>query len=423
MNKVFKWSGGVLLCASMPLMAEEPPKLPNANVDVNVSIASNYVFRGQDMYANRFVQKRQAFDSINQSPSLQPSITFKTPVDGLTFNILGAFALAGRGDKDIDQRIQNARPAGNNADATSANSIVAQTLVDMHTGTAGSFHSILDGKLQTLQGGTKWPTTSIAATNAPNLYKDPNGLERADEIDLTLGYSSSTRVGVIGFGVVTYNYVNPKAKGNPFAQNPGGGAGSPYYFGTEMFVTYALPMFPDLTAKAYHDIVNSNQYYQLVYSKTIAINDKVSVGVTTGPSYSIVSNQYSLTGAGALNQTNVVQDTQQTVQGWKDWTSNVSVILGGLTVGLNAAYRPDLRFYDSDLATNRVVALDGQSTMDDGLVNDPSKVGNGLASDLVQLFVNSNQRVLALNPRYAWTPRQKLPKWIYWANVGYTATF
>ncbi|MCE9596873.1 MAG: hypothetical protein K8S54_02805, partial [Spirochaetia bacterium] len=68
MNKVFKWSGGVLLCASMPLMAEET-KLPNASIDVNATVVSNYVFRGADIHQNKFVQERKAYDGKNIAPA------------------------------------------------------------------------------------------------------------------------------------------------------------------------------------------------------------------------------------------------------------------------------------------------------------------------------------------------------------------
>ncbi|HMU85247.1 MAG TPA: hypothetical protein PKC35_18020, partial [Leptospiraceae bacterium] len=95
MKQFLKWTGGTLLVASMPLMAADPPAatpatpaapaapaLPNGGVDVSLQLSSNYVFRGADMYQNKFVQDRQSYGKWNKAPSFQPSVTFKTPVDG-----------------------------------------------------------------------------------------------------------------------------------------------------------------------------------------------------------------------------------------------------------------------------------------------------------------------------------------------------
>lgn len=419
MNKVFKWSGGVLLCASMPLMAEET-KLPNASVDVNATVVSNYVFRGNDMFQNRFVQKRKEIDGKNIAPAFQPSITFKTPVDGLTFNVWGSFALSGREDKDVDQRIQTGRGAYNTAEPGFGNNPLvdaAQTF-----GTSGvaaaqaqlySSYTTLATPTHNLFSGTAGQ--SIANQKVATFYKDVNGLKRLDEIDLTLAYSSATRVGVLGFGIIHYGLANAKGKANPF----GGIANTANYYATEMYVSYALPMLPDLTAKLSSDIVNSNQYYQLLYSKTFNVSDSVAVSVNTGPGYSVQTNLYTLNGgAGQANDPAI-----QTLQGWKEWTSNVGVTVKGFTVGVNAAYRPDLRFFDLDYGTNRALEVDGGSTMDDGLIPNPATSGSGIYADLLTRTVTTAVRNRTGNQSYTYTPRQKLPKWLYWVNLGYTASF
>ena len=433
MKQFLKWTGGTLLVASMPLMAADPPAatpatpaapaapaLPNGGVDVSLQLSSNYVFRGADMYQNKFVQDRQSYGKWNKAPSFQPSITFKTPVDGLTFNIWGAFALTNRNDKDVDQRIQNGKGG-----VTSNDTILANPLIDSidYNSSATPPNTVGTSPAQYLRNyfntaTTFYPTGNYAGAstvNVPGFYKDANGLGRVDELDYTIAYSSATKVGTIGFGLVTYQLANAKGKGNPFIAG-----GSAFYYATEMFATYALPMLPDLTAKAYADIVNSNQYYQLVYSKTIAVSDAVSVTVTTGPSYSIQSALYAVpNGSG-----NTYAGTTQTLQGWKDVTSSVGVSAKGFNVQLNAAYRPDLRFYDSDPSTNRLVEIDGGSTMNDGRVADPKWTGSGVAADVVQRGITAQGRRLAAgNGNYQFVARQKLPRWIYWVNAGYTASF
>ncbi|MCE9596693.1 MAG: hypothetical protein K8S54_01870, partial [Spirochaetia bacterium] len=264
-------------------------------------------------------------------------------------------------------------------------------------------------------GSTASPAQGIASQKVAQFYKDANGLKRADEIDMTLAYSSSTRVGVIGFGIVHYSLANAKAKGNPFM----GGTNSAFYYVTEMYASYALPMFPDLTAKLNSDIINSNQYYQLLYSKTINVSDTVAVAITTGPGYSVQSTP-SLIAGNALQGND---PSIQTIQGWKDWTTNLGVTVKGFTVGINAAYRPDLRFFDTDYATNRALEIDGGSTINDGLVANPALSGSGLYADLLSRTVSTQVSNRTGNTAYSFTPRQKLPKWIYWVNAGYTASF
>jgi len=425
MKQFLKWTGAAVLLASLPLAAQAPapapaadPQLPNASIDVSLQFASNYVFRGTDMHQNMFNQKRKSIDGKNEAWTFQPTITMKTPVDGLYVSIFGNFALEGREDKDVDQRLQTAPGAGDptNTGCATVSNVLIDSVDTVGTSPCNSTGNASTYIRNTLTAATTYfPTgtyAGVSTVTVPKSHKEANGLKRADEIDITVGYTSATKVGVIGFGVVTYNYVNGRAKANPFG-NVGGS-----YFGTEMFATYALPMFPDLTAKIYGDIVNSNQYYQLVYAKTIAINDSVAVSVSTGPGYSIERNLYS--GGALASAFPAGANAAQTVSGWRDWTSSVGVTVKGFNVNFNAAYRPDLRFFDGDFATSRLVEADGGSTNHDGLVADPKLTNSGAVGDILQRSVTrSGQR---LNSNYAFTARQKLPNWLYWVNLGYTIT-
>lgn len=426
MKQFLKWTGAAVLLASLPLAAQAPapapaaePQLPNASIDVSVQFASNYVFRGTDMHQNMFSQKRESIDSTNEAWTFQPTITMKTPVDGLYVSIFGNFALDGREDKDVDQRLQTAPGAGDPSSTAcgTLNNVLIDAIDPIRPSVCSSSAVPQTYIRDTLITPTNYYANGASYTGVSNILvpaarKEMNGLKRADEIDLTIGYTSSTKVGVIGFGIVTYNYVNGRAKANPF-----GNVGSTY-FGTEMFATYALPMLPDLTAKIYGDVVSSNQYYQLVYAKTIAINDSVAVSVSTGPGYSIERNIFS--GGTAAAAFLPGADVAQTISGWRDWTSSVGVTVKGFNVNFNAAYRPDLRFFDSDFATSRIVEADGGSTNADGMVADPKLAASGLTGDMVTRSISRS--VQRLNSNYTYTSRQKLPTWLYWVNLGYTIT-
>ncbi|MCB1168646.1 MAG: hypothetical protein KDK33_20995, partial [Leptospiraceae bacterium] len=65
--------------------------------------------------------------------------------------------------------------------------------------------------------------------------------------------------------------------------------------------------------------------------------------------------------------------------------------------------------------------LTGASTQFDGLVEDPSK-NNGM----VNSYINS-QVAAVLDPagtiQYTYTPRQKLPRVIYYVSLGYSVSF
>jgi len=73
-----------------------------SSINVDLPIVSTYVFRGVDVFQNKFVQEKKSISGFNLAPAIQPSITFNF-TEGLSFNIWSSFALTNRQDKDTDQ--------------------------------------------------------------------------------------------------------------------------------------------------------------------------------------------------------------------------------------------------------------------------------------------------------------------------------
>lgn len=178
--------GLLLTLTSAPVFAED--ELPDVNVDVGLNFVSNYIFRGTDLHANRAVQKGEQYGSHTGEWAFQPTVTFNTP-SGLFFNIWGSFATAGRKDADTDLRFQTS--PGGAALATDPGAIRS----------AYSAVTLSQALTQDKRVGT-----------IPGFYKEANGLERADEIDLTIGYSTSTKEGNFGFGLIHYTGPNADTK-------------------------------------------------------------------------------------------------------------------------------------------------------------------------------------------------------------------
>jgi len=98
---------------------------------------------------------------------------------------------------------------------------------------------------------------------------------------------------------------------------------------------------------------------------------------------------------------------------------------------LNAAYRPDLKIQEyywgsGDAITKEVykthlpIDLNGKSTIYDGKVADPSKTIGP-----VNEYINAQISNLITNQTgipYTYTPRQSLPKYLWWLSFGYQTT-
>lgn len=351
-------------------------ELPDASIDVDLAFVSNYVFRGDDLFVNRANQKGESFGSHTGEVAFQPSVTFNTPVEGLYFNIWGSFAMFGRDDVDTDQLVQTA-PGG--TDVLAGAGLGEPQAANIVNAAGGSPDAIATAAL----------TTNKETGGLPGYYAETNGLKRLDELDFTIGYAADTKIGSMGFGVVVYTF--------PYISN-----GQTLTGGTEeFFVSYALPFLPELSLSTYVDVTSSVMYHNLAFGSGIEIADGISLDYGAGVGY----------GNGYL---------AKRVQGIQDVSGSIGVSLYGFSIAYNIAYRPNLEFFDTDSGNlDSANWLNGGSSAGDGLVADPART-TGPVNSFVNSTINTN---LAANPQtagYTYTPRQKLPKTLWWISVGYS---
>lgn len=367
------------LVAPAALYAESE-ELPPGGVDVSMQFVSNYVWRGYDLYEDFARQNSQAFGSATGAVAFQPSVTFATPVEGLYANIWASIAMQGRDDVDTDQLLQTGPGLSGTDDLGAIQGVNLATLT-RESGGAVTPSTLLATylTLMTTAGLDSLEKTATGA-KAPGFYKEENGLKRSDEIDLTIGYERETSSGTIGFGFVTY--IRP----NPVNSTP-----EP---SSEVFITYGLPdSLSFLRVGVYGDIELHTVYIPL----TVAFEPE--------PFY------FSLTAGYGV---------QPGLNNWQDVTAGVGVEIAGFNIGVYAVYRPHLAFFDPDTEVGRDVPawLAGGSTRFDGLAPDPSKTNGMVNSDLNELLTG------ALRPfagsLYSYTPRQRIPRVLYYANIGYT---
>lgn len=95
---------------AQPPGPQPAPALPDASVEVELSIVSNFVDRGEDVGAGYTQQRRGKHGSLNAPLFFQPSVTFNAPVEGLFFNVFASIAMRGRPDTDADGRLETGHP-------------------------------------------------------------------------------------------------------------------------------------------------------------------------------------------------------------------------------------------------------------------------------------------------------------------------
>ncbi len=261
---IYKFLCGVALLSSVLLpRVVEAQEDDNAGVDVELVLVSNYVWRGEDIFADKAAQNKEVPGAHTGEWAFQPSITFYTPTDGLYFNIWLSYALASRADKDIDG-------------------------IDECDADPG--------------------------TEAPDC--EENGLARSDEIDYTIGYESESRIGTVGFGLVSYSYPNPKGKGPS---------------DTELFFSYS-PAGP-IASNLYVNIASSfgggdeeYDYYQIGYGHAFGLSDDMELELDIAAGYQV----------------------QQGLSAWKDYTGSVGLAMYNFHFGFNMVVRGSPHFYDTD---------------------------------------------------------------------------
>jgi len=366
------------------------------SIEVDLPIVSTYVFRGVDVFQDKFVQEKKSIRGFNLAPAIQPSITFNF-TEGWSFNIWSSFALTNRQDKDIDQILQ---VPGEDPDkvASAYNLFISGNLL----GTPVPF-SIVENEVQMYISGidsvTGEPNIEAIIKGkkpAPAFYKEPNGLRRVDEVDLTLSYSFDTKLGNMTGGIVTYILPNTTKGVTGTDQS------------TELFVGYSPKALPNLSITLYVE-TNLDGYEGATF---------------TNISYSIPlieSQNMTLSFDPELGY-----QTQDNLQGIKYVSLPFTLAMGSLKFMFVGIYRPDTRFFDSDRYEGDAVKLLGLSTISDGLIPDPAK-NTGILNSIINGFI-SNEINTALTAagypfNYTYTPTQSIPKFIYYFSIGYSITF
>ncbi len=364
-------TGALFAAGSLQAQTFEP------GIDFTADVVSNYVFRGDDVHFNKFNQDGKAHSSFNLAPAFQPSLTFKF-AEGWSLNIWGSFALTGRNDVDTDELFQLG--AG---DTTS--SVAQDYLAKLATGTID---------LATID------TTDMASnadlvrdpTVAPNYYKEANGLRRNDEVDITLSYSTSSKLGTMTGGIVSYNYTNISQ------QLPSD---------IEMFAGFSPAALPEVSLTAYVNVAtpgkSGSTYTSLAYSKSIELGKEMSLAIA--PSIGYATN------------------TLLRIQGFQNANLPLTFNLGGFHAGITGVYRMDTRFFQGFMseAGRYDTSILGETWLGDDMIVDPSK-NNGVAN----AFINGTIDTAIGDPTgmgYAYTPKQHVPKLVYFYTVGYTMSF
>lgn len=225
---------------------------------------------------------------------------------------------------------------------------------------------------------------SLANSDGPGFYSEQVGLGRSDQIIQTLAYERETRVGAMGFGL------SVEASPNVIGKAP---------TTTEIFVTYALPFLAQFTLEIWGDINEPAHYYNAGWSDTLEFTDPQSLDYTLSIGY------------GSYDR----------VQGIQDVTIELQYNLYGFFVGTRISQRPNLEIFDEDetAAFHSPEWLRGGSTHGDGLVVDPSRQ-YGYVNEIVNHTLQNFLQPTSGLSSYEYAPRQKLPRVIWTAFLGYS---
>jgi hypothetical protein len=359
------------------------------SISVDLPIVSTYVFRGVDVFQNKFVQEKKSISGFNLAPAIQPSITFNF-TEGWSFNIWSSFALTNRQDKDTDQLLQSGPDDVSGPVASAYNGFIAGNLL----GTPVPF-SIVENAVQTYISANGEDIIK-GDKFAPAFYKEPNGLRRVDEVDLTLSYSFDTKLGKMTGGIVTYLLPNTTKGVTGTDQS------------TELFVGYSPKALPNLSITLYGetnlDGYEGATFTYISYSIPLIESQNMTLSFDPGLGY----------------------QTQDNLQGIKYVSLPFTLAMGSLKFMFVGIYRPDTRFFDSDPYKGDAVKLLGLSTISDGLIPDPAK-NTGILNSIINGYI-SNEIQTALTAAgypftYTYTPTQSIPKLIYYFSIGYSTTF
>ncbi|MCS7205370.1 MAG: hypothetical protein NZ853_06715 [Leptospiraceae bacterium] len=365
----------------------------NPRIEIDIQFSSDYIWRGHNFYRDYNIQKKESYKSINGAWSFQPSITWYTPLNGLYVNLFSSFALVGQNDKDIDQRLQ-----------TNPRMPFIKNRTSLLDYIFDSSLNIIDDLQNTLPNSN----FILDYENLPNFYREPVGLRRFNELDITIGYDSENKMGKIGFGIMHFKYASPLSVGIPY--------------GTEIFLTYSFPNLEGIELGIHEDIVVNTIYYSISFDNGFYITNELF------SEYEIQFGYYVL----------------HEIQGISDITFTYRFVHdSGFYLGFNATYTPDRTFQDyffgsgdpldtefdpnqqkvmnAVYKTDLPIEINGFSSIYDGKVADPSKT-TGPINEYINKKINEDIANLFGIP-YKYVPRQKLPNSYYWINFGYRYAF
>lgn len=365
-------TGALFAAGSLQAQTFEP------GIDFTADVVSNYIFRGGDVHFNKFNQDGKAHSSFNMAPAFQPSLTFKF-AEGWSLNIWGSFAMVGRADVDTDELLQLG--AG---DSTSA----------IATGYAAGFApgGSLDIASLIATNYTVDANTIKEPNKAPGYYNEANGLRRNDEVDITLSYSTSSKLGTMTGGIISYNYTNISQQ---LASD------------IEMFAGFSPAALPEASITTFVNVATPNKsgstYTSLAYSKAIELGKESSLTIAPSVGYAT--------------------DTLLKIQGFQNANLPITFALGGFHVGVTGVYRMDTRFFQGFLGeTGKYdTSILGETWLGDDMIVDPSK-NTGLANTVINSIIDTaigDPTTLG----YTYTPKQHVPKLVYYYTIGYTMSF
>lgn len=177
-----------------------------------------------------------------------------------------------------------------------------------------------------------------------NGHSEENGLKRLDEVDYAIGYESESHIGTVGFGLVSYIYSGTANKDATLS---------------EVFFTYSPPgeWLSNFFIGAYSTINagagDETDYYQIGYGIDFDVTEDLSL-------YGEVNGAYQV---------------EQSKDGLHDYGFILGADFFGFSLAFNAAFRPDLEFFDHSDYFDYVQDADGEDDYD--RIIDPASAGSG----------------------------------------------
>ena len=326
-------------------------------VDVNIFFASNFIDRGEDVFASNARQKSRSYGAHTGAPVFQPEIFWHTPTQGLSVSLRLSLALASRPDQDLDRFIQ--------------------------TGPDGADKTL---EARAILSGAGSPFLCVDTCEQTRYYSEEVGLRREDRFIPTIAYERETRMGILGFGITTDGKLNPRE--------------DEHVATTEFIIKYASPFLPELALEISSDMQNSERYFALMWEQEIMLTDSQSLVLLMSAGY------------GVRNKLRGVQDITLNP---RYYIGNFFV---GAIVSYRPklAFFDE----DEDADSTSPYWLAGGSSRSDGLVVDPSRQ-NGYINQALNLYIeNYFQTTLGAGAGYSYSPRQKMPRTIWALQMGYT---